>query len=197
VRSGVIDFLRLGAVRFQFGPTATPTPAPTPTGTLPAASATPQPTPTPLASVLDLAGQTTLEQARARLSFSIRLPTYPADLGEPDQVFVQDLDGQAVVLVWLVPGQTGQVRLSLHILTSDVMAEKLIKTSPTIEFTHVNGREAVWTSGPYFVVSRNGNFTQMRLITGHVLIWTDKSLTYRLETDATVEEAVKMAESLK
>jgi hypothetical protein len=37
----------------------------------------------------------------------------------------------------------------------------------------------------------------MRLIDGHVLIWTDGNLTYRLETDLSLEEALKVAESLQ
>jgi hypothetical protein len=35
------------------------------------------------------------------------------------------------------------------------------------------------------------------LIEGHVLIWKEGDITYRLETDLPVEEAVKIAESLK
>src|SRR3990172_5034110 len=60
VRAGLLEFLQIGAVRIQLGPTATPTASPTaapsPSGTPPAPTATARPTPTLLASVLDLAG---------------------------------------------------------------------------------------------------------------------------------------------
>jgi hypothetical protein len=36
-----------------------------------------------------------------------------------------------------------------------------------------------------------------RLINGHVLIWAGLDVTYRLETDLSLEEAVKIAESLE
>jgi hypothetical protein len=36
-----------------------------------------------------------------------------------------------------------------------------------------------------------------RLIDGRVLIWEQGSITYRLETDLEMDEAVKIAESLK
>jgi hypothetical protein len=36
-----------------------------------------------------------------------------------------------------------------------------------------------------------------RLIDGHVLIWEEDGITYRLETGVTLEEAVKIAESLQ
>ncbi len=195
VRAGVLEFLRIGAVRIHLVAPATPTPAPTVTGTPPP---TPTPTATPLASVLDLAGQTTLADARVRAGFAIGLPTYPADLGEPDEVFLQDLDGSAVVLVWLEPNQPTQVRLSLHILSSSVLVDKLLKQNPPgFEFTQVNGQQAVWTTGPYLIVARNGNYTQTRLVTGHVLIWTAGRLTYRLETDLPLDEAVRIAESIQ
>ena len=56
-----------------------------------------------LASILDLKGKTSLPAARARVDFPIRLPTYPPDLGSPDGVFLQDINGAVVVLVWLTP----------------------------------------------------------------------------------------------
>lgn len=44
---------------------------------------------------------------------------------------------------------------------------------------------------------RNGNVDAWRLIEGHVLIWAVGSVTYRLETDVPLDEAVKTAESLE
>jgi hypothetical protein len=202
VRASLVTVFRLGVVRVILGPTATPTatprPAPTATGTPRPPTATPPPTPTALTSVLDLDGQTTLADAIARVRLPIRLPTYPADLGEPDLVFVQDLEGQAVVFVWLAPDDPSRVRLSLHLLTSSQLVEKQIKNNPAgFEFTRVNGHEAFWTTGPYYIVNRRGDYAEMRLITGHVLIWYEDEVTYRLETNGPLEEAIRIAESLE
>ena len=196
VRASLVEIFQLGVVRVILGPLPTPTPEPTTTGTPPPPSTrTPQPTSTPLASVLDLAGQTTWADALSRVDLPLRLP---AGLGEPDAVFVQDLEGEAVVLVWLEPDDPSQVRLSLHFLASSQLVDKLIKDQPAdFERTRVNGREAFWTTGPYFIVARNGHFTQSRLITGHVLIWYEDDVTYRLETSLPLAEAIKMAESLE
>ena len=197
VRAGLATILEIGVVRIFLGPTPTSTLAPTATGTR-RPTVTPRPTPSPLASVLDLEGQTTLAEARERVNLPIVLPTYPDDLGTPDAVFVQDLEGEAVVLVWLDPADPARVRLSLHILSSGMLVEKLIKDNPaSVEFTRVNGREAFWTTGPYYIVNRRGDYAQARLIEGHVLIWYDRTLTYRLETALPLEEAVKIAESLE
>jgi hypothetical protein len=153
------------------------------------------PTPTPLASVLDLAGQTTLSNARTRAGFPIRLPTYPPDLGRPDLVYLQDLNGPLVVLVWLVPGHPDQVRLSLHELSSGVFVYKV--APPAIQTTTVHGQPALWTDGPYLVVVRDGSTELRRLVTGHVLIWTEGGLTYRLETSVSLSDAVRIAASLR
>lgn len=198
VRAGLIRFLQIGAVRIFLvapSPTPTATPAPTSIGTPFPPTATPRPTPTLIASLTDLAGETTLENAQTRAGFPIPLPAYPSDLGPPARVFLQDLGGPMVVLVWLDPDQPNRVRLSLHLLACERCATK---TEPTvIETTSVNGQPAVWAEGPYLLQLANGDTVIRRLIEGHVLIWTDGPITYRLETDLTVEEAVRIAESLK
>jgi hypothetical protein len=156
------------------------------------------PTPTPLASVLDLAGETTLAQAQTQVQFPIRLPAYPPDLGPPQRVFLQDLYGAAVVLVWVDPQHPGVVGMSLHELSQGVFAYKT--APPAIQETTVHGQRALWTDGPYIVqVVINGQTEDAprRLVTGHVLIWTEGEITYRLETSVSLEEAVRIAESLR
>jgi hypothetical protein len=172
------------------------------TGTPPPATVTPTPAPTPLQSVLDLAGLTTLAGARERVNFPIALPGYPAGLGPPNRVFVQDLDGLAVVLVWLEPGRVDDVRLSLHILSSPQMADKLLydvikQQPPTVELTAVNETDALWTTGPYVLITRRGTLEERRLVDGHAVIWVEGSLTYRLETKQSLAEAIRIAEALE
>ncbi len=202
VRAGLLQFLRIGAVRIFLAP-PTPTPgeaeaivtALPATGVLPVATSTPRPTPTLAASLIDLGGETTLEEARARFGFPIALPAYPSGLGPPDRVFLQNFGGPMVVLVWLDPAQPDRVRLSLHLLTCDVCATK--NDPPVLQTTSVNGQPAIWTEGPYMLQLNNGSIDVRRMIEGHVLIWADGPITYRLETDLSLDEAVKIAESLK
>ena len=66
-----------------------------------------------------------------------------------------------------------------------------------IEETTVNGQRAVWAVGPYPVAFSNGDRDFVRLIDGHVLIWTDGTITYRLETALELEAAIRIAESLE
>jgi hypothetical protein len=143
-----------------------------------------------------LAGEMTLEQAQKAVDYPILLPSYPADLGKPDRVFVQQADGAMTVLVWLDPKQPDHVLMSLHFLPEGSWAIK--KMEPTvIQETTVNRLPAVWTVGPYPMLYSNGDVDFIRLIDGHVLIWAKGNLTYRLESDFSLEEAVKIAESLQ
>jgi len=213
VRAGVARFIQIGVVRILVGP-VTPTPAPTAmlspltatptvTGTQPA-TATPPLTPTAVASLLDsLSGETTLTAAQAKTGFKVLLPTYPSDLGPPNRVFVQTKGAPMVVLVWLDQTHPDQPRLALfEIMPGNIGLEKseLIKgVPPRLQNTTVNGQPAAWTTGPYLLELKSGDIDFYRLIDGHVLIWVDKSVTYRLETgiDIPEDEAVKIAESLK
>lgn len=191
VRARVIEFLQIGAIRiFLAEPTPTPTPGPhTPT---------PQPSPTPLASLLNLAGETTLAEAEQRAGFSIRLPAFPADLGLPDHVFLQDMNGPVVVLVWLDPARPGGIRLSLHQFGPGTFAEK--GNPVTVLETQVKGQRAIWAEGPHLLQIWRGSevdYDLRRLVEGRVLIWTEGELTFRLESDLALEEAIKVAESLR
>jgi len=199
VRATLVDFIQLGAVRIYLiapSATATATAAPRSTGTpIP----TPAPTPTLLPSLLQLTGKTTLAEARSRTGYTIPLPTHPADLGQPDYVFVQTFDQPLVILVWVDPAQPTKVRLSFHIIAPNSYA--IGKIEPTIiENTQVNGLPAIWAVGPYVLQTTGNDYDVRRLIDtdSHVLIWPGPDrFTYRLETDQSLDEAVKIAESLK
>lgn len=183
VQAAVRAVLQLGAVHIA---TTTPTPLP---GAVPSA--------TPLHTVLDLAGETTLADARQQAGFSIVLPAYPPDLGPPNHVYLQDLGGPMVVLVWTVPGRPTQVRMSLHELSSNIWLQKF--PPHVVQTTTVNGQPALWTDGPYeveVIVGDQVAYGSRRLVTGHVLIWATGSITYRLETSLTLPEAIRVAESL-
>ncbi len=192
VRAALIEFFQIGGVRIYLAPTPTASLPPS-TGT-PPPTATPRPTPTFLPSLLNLAGETTLENAAAEIDFTLLLPP---DDGPPDRVFLQNFDerGQLVILVWLDAADPNRVRLSLHAMTCEICIEKGVPT--VIKTTSVNGHPALWAEGPYMVRLINNDIDFRRLVEGHVLIWGVDGITYRLETELAFSEAVTLAESLK
>jgi hypothetical protein len=208
VRAQVLEFLQIGIVKiFLVEPSPTPLPTAIPPSSslaVPAVASvsptpqpTEQPTPTPLSTLLDLAGETSLEQATHTVGFPIQLPAYPPDLGIPDRVFSQDLDGNVLVLVWLDPLEPGKIRLSLHQFSGRDNIT-ITKAQPvTVQETTVSGNPAVWAEGPYLLKLRDGDIDIVRMIAGHVLIWEQAGITFRLETDLSLEEAVRIAESLQ
>lgn len=195
-RAAILEFIQIGVVRI-FRNEPTPLPPPNPQAPSIPVTATPLPTAQPLIPILrNLAGEMTLEQAQKEVKYPILLPSYPPDLGKPDYVFVQDVQGAMTILVWLDPQKPDQVLMSLHFLPAGSWAIKKAQPS-VIEETRVNGHYAIWTTGPYPMILRNGDLDHIRMIEGHVLIWENGNITYRLETALDLKEAIKIAESLK
>ena len=211
VRAAVLDFIQIGIVRiFRAEPVPVPPPAQIPSIMVPVTAtpataqtaldpftATSAATPSSLILLLEqVAGETTLQEAQQTAGYPILLPTYPVGMGEPDLVFVQDAEGPMTILVWLNPQQPDQAKMSLHFIPEGSWAVE--KFSPVaVKETSVNGGEAVWAVGPYPLRLRNGDLQIQRMVDGHVLIWEKDGVTYRLETNASMEEAVRIAESLQ
>ncbi len=188
VRAQVIEFLRIGVVRIF------------PAASAPAA-VTPHPTfflqlePENITSLQGLAGETTLVEARNLLTFPILLPSYPAGLGEPDRVFLQQRDG-LVILAWLDPSHPDRARLSLHEIAPGSVI--VTKYEPLLlQQTEVNGHSAAWVSGPYLLRLTTREVGWRRLVQGNSLIWEADGITYRLESPLDLEETLKIAESLQ
>lgn len=199
VRAFVLEIIRIGAVRiFLIEPTATTTITPT---ARVAASArptwTPVPTPALLTSVLELPGETQLATAQSVMNNGIWLPAYPADLGKPNHVYVQFINASLVTLVWTVPDAPEQVRLSLEVLNDDLVATKLYSYTGQRQEVSVNGRRAEWLAEAH-EIWYFGDREFRRLVATPVLIWRDADslLTYRLEADLSLDEAIKVAESM-
>jgi hypothetical protein len=200
-RAAILEFIQIGVVRiFPAQPTAS-VPLPPPTAQLPVTALPVTATPsTPSSSLIPLlkniAGETTLEEAQQKVSYPILLPTYPPALGKPDHVFVQDAGGAMTILVWMDPKQPDRVLMSLHYMPAGSWAVKKMEPAQ-IQETTVNGQRAIWAVGPYPLRLSNGDIDMRRLVEGHVLIWAEGDMTYRLETDKSLQEAIKIAESLK
>ena len=204
-RATIFEALQVGVVRILLGGSEDEQPVTpagkdadsTPTAGVPEDSSfAPPVTQVPQPSTLDqLAGETSLEEAQRLAGFEIRLPAYPPDLGAPDRVFFQPM-GPTVILVWTDPGVPNPPRLSLFILGETILLDKAAPT--VLERTEVGGEEAYWAEGPYMLAIRGERELELRyLVQGHVLIWAEGALTYRLESGLPLAEAIRIAESLQ
>ena len=188
VRAFVLEIIRIGAVRiFLIEPTPTISGRATITPAVPL-----------LKSVLDMPGETQLATAQAAMSNQIHLLQYPPDLGAPNHVYMQDHGALLITLVWTVPGAPEQVRFSLEVMDNNTLARKLYPIDGQRQEVQVNGGSAEWLTDVHEVWYYGGDVELRRLVTTPVLIWqeADTLLTYRLEADLTLDEAIKVAESL-
>ncbi len=205
VRAQLAGFFQIGVIRiFPFQPPTAAGFAEVPlTATSVNVGINPAPTAVVATSTTDnmpsalhgLAGLTTLDQAQKLTGFRIQLPAYPKDLGAPDFVFYQD-QIKMLVLAWRDPGDPQKIRLSLHELLPG--SGIVNKYQPVIvQETAVNGNHAIWAEGPYLIQVTSGDYELRRIVEGHSLIWEQAGITYRLETDLPLEDAVRIAESIR
>jgi hypothetical protein len=187
---------------------ATSTPTPTHTSTrIPTRTFTrtvhygPTFTPGPTSQLLStMPGSMTLDEARGKLAFPIRLPSYPSNLGEPDGVFVQDLDGPTLIVLWISPGSEEKVSVILYEMPADDERIKTKDDSLYMQVASVNSREAQWVRGPYVIDSDDKQgFTYtvaQRLVGGNMLAWSENGVAYRLESNYSLPESAHIAQSL-
>lgn len=179
IRAQVAAWLRIGAVEIVIT-TATPPARFAPGSQLPP-------------SVLRFPGATTLEDAQAHAGYPIPLPT---TLGAPDRVYLIQAARPIVVLVWL--DEHGAVDVSLHLLPLGTYSIKM--TDAEVEETEVNGEWAVWIAEPHWYLLRTGSGDddeKSRQVMMHTLIWeTPDQMTYRLETNRSLDETRSIAESI-
>jgi hypothetical protein len=194
VRAAVLRIFRAGAITI-FVPEATATAVP-PTSTAPAQlQAPPAAMPEYLIAqdvLLELAGETTLAEAQAKMS---ELLLIPEGWPPPDRVYYQDHDWPAVVIfVWLEPGSTDEVRLALYQIDEASFA---YKQAERVEEVTVNGRQAFWIEGEHWLQLQDGTMQPWLFVEGSVLVWwAETGTTFRLESGLSLAEAKEIAESL-
>jgi hypothetical protein len=187
VRARLAEFLQVGGVRIALATDYATAPAYT------------EPMPGYYGSIVplaDLAGETTLEEARATVSFEIPLPTYPDGLGEPDRVYLQRAEifngvQHFAILVWL--DEQSRVEMAFYVLGHGV---QLSKGYPdVVEFVEVNGEPAALVRGSHFLRMDRTNLSGV-LVLAPALIWEDGAITYRIEANYALEEMLRIAESV-
>ena len=189
-RDAIAQFLGLRTIRII---PITPTPI-VPTAQPSISTAVPSPALVPGAQCC----RTTLVDATARSQFRILLP----DSETPSQVFLQDLPNfgaaQQAILVF---GDPSAPRFTLYEATNFLYG-KIVSGGTVIEETQVKGQRAIWLSGaPHLLVyldsSGRTQFESERSISANTLAWEIGNVTYRLETNLSKEEAIRIAESLQ
>jgi hypothetical protein len=189
-REAVADFVGIGGVRVKVGPR--PAPAPT----------------TPPGENLSLGVETTLDDARERVDFPIRVPSV-LGLADPDRVFYSGFPtGGRISLVyraqpdWLPEASATGVGLLVTEFPGDIEPDlmKKLTTQGQVKPTEVNGRPALWVRGPHtlFFVDKDGRQQADTLrLSANALIWMDGDTTMRIESELSLVDALTIAESMR
>lgn len=173
---------------------------------------TPTPTSSPVGSSLLFGNRVTLEEAKAAVPFTLKVPNLPG-VGEPDEVYLRTLpDGQPMVSFLYYPSdvlpetaETGAGALLMQFETksnSALMAKGISVGGDVIE-VGVNDDVGYFVTGPSNLIlvqdpsQSNCCGNSYSRPSGNVLLWDNGSVTYRLETRLDAPHSVAIAESLQ
>ncbi|MFJ8577863.1 hypothetical protein [Micromonospora sp. NPDC093277] len=155
----------------------------------------PGPLPTGIPSPLPAQRPAALVEAQRKVRFPIRLP---AKLGPPEQVLVADPDATGAYRVATLLYRGGTLRLDAFDGQLDPAFHKQA-SGPGLEWVEVDGGFAIWIGGPHSVayVDRTGTVrVETARLAASTLIWQHAAVSYRLEGDFTMSEAIEIANSL-
>lgn len=180
LRANLLDWLRIGSISIRLGEEQVALP------TNPAAA-------NELGDLLFyLGGATTLQQAAQNAEIPVMRPTL---LPEPDRVFLERIGaGDVVTMLWLANDED----IPAAVLQAIARESWAVKMMPqVVENVMVSGTPALWTTGPYWLLSPAGENVERRLVVNHTLIWQEGDVTWRFESALPLADAVRVAESLE
>ncbi len=148
-----------------------------------------------------------LAEARSRVGFAV---VVPAELGAPDEVYVDAVPGgDRVTLVYLTgrglpPSSVSGVSAVVVELRGSVeraFIGKLVGGGTTVETVSVDGAPGLWVAGaPHFLFYRDpsGEVRQETTrLSGNTLLWQRGDVTIRLEAQVTRDQALRIASSAR
>ena len=189
-RDAVADFLGIGGVRIKVGPQRGPTPTAAP------------------GENLSLGVETTLEDARDRVDFPIRVPSVLGLPPNPNRVYYSGFpEGGRVSLVyraqpdWLPEANPTGVGLLITQFEGDINPEfsKKLASQEQVMPTDVNGSPAYWVEGLHtvFFIDANGEQISDTLrLSANALIWVEGDTTLRIESELDLVDTLQIAESM-
>ncbi len=188
------------------GPTASATPAATSAGAGASGPGRTSVTPAPLGTDLHLGQTVDPATLDAEAGFAVKEPADPS-VGAPDTLWVDPTRNDQVSLVWAssahLPATTepgiGLILTAFRGAVDDAWYTKALGPGTTISPVTVNGQRGYWVSGDphqFFYEGPAGFIEESRRWVGDVLLWTDGTITYRLETSLGRDAAIAIADSM-
>jgi hypothetical protein len=162
----------------------------------------------PVGSRLSLGVRVGLDEARRRVDFKLALPSRVV-LGAPDAVFVGNVPPAGRITVAYAPrvglpttGTTGVGLLltEFHASIPEPVIRKTLTVGTELQQVVVEGAPGYWISGEPHVLTladAHGRFFAARArLAANTLLWQRGTVTYRLESALSRDEAIRIAQSL-
>jgi hypothetical protein len=141
-------------------------------------------------SIIDVGEPLTLAEAQAIFPEPLHLPS---DWDRSGTVYSHRLFGEMPVMTMQWQTADG-VTVTLSQIAAPYLGMKWASGEQVVEMA-VHGKTAVWIEGSHPLQFETGNFDRHIIVDSNVLIWTEGTVTYRLEGQLTQETAVYLAES--
>jgi hypothetical protein len=159
----------------------------------------------PVGQTMGLGTRVSMEDAERLAGLELILPVDPT-IGPPDAAY---LFANRVALVWGErPGLPADPSWGVGLLLNEFRGTvdegyytKLLDSDASVTPVTVGGARGYWIEGPphfFFYTDPSGEIVDdARQVVGNTLIWADGDVTYRLESQLGMEEAIRLAESLR
>ncbi len=157
---------------------------------------------------LALGRAVTIAEARVATGWPLPLPTDPS-LGPPDAIYLDTVRADQVAFVWaahptlpasLEPG-VGLILMSFDGRFEETFLTKVIGPGTSLERVRVGSHPAFWIEGDphafFYRNDRDGILVDERRWVGDALIWSDGTITYRIESALGRDASIALAESLE
>lgn len=161
---------------------------------------------TSIGGSLLLGEATTLQEAEATAGFDLVVPAAGLD-GVAPEVYRNSFQGSPVVSL-LYPawnrlpaiGETGVGLLLMQIdasgNTSMFITKRAVAETPPRPVT-VDGGDGMWIQGGVLMIDAGDPFWTYQRRSGNVLVWEQDGITYRMESNLPLDDAIAIAESLE
>lgn len=165
----------------------------------------PEQTPTSIGGNLFLGRQVSLAEARRSSPLEVLIPSSPLVATQPT-VYIDHRDGTPIVSVVYPAGATlpeiGDTGVGLLLMRFDPAGDTELYTkrstgtrSPVL--ATVNGSFAAWIEDGSIAVPPASNRAGSERPSAHVLIWERDGITFRMESNLSLDDATAIAESLE
>lgn len=154
----------------------------------------------PLRSMLG--AETTLESAAGAIAFDVLAP---AELSAPDEVYLHSSDTNNVLtMIWTAnPDLPAIGEQDIAVLFSqfksspdEVWADKEVGGTAAMRVVRVHGVDGLWIEGTHDLTINDAGGDPQTRVAGNVLSWHIGGVTYRIESNLTLERVLAIAESV-